>query len=264
MMECKICKKRLWKGNKTGLCIHCFNKSKILKPKSYCMDCGIELPHRGSTRCRICYGKYLQKPLYCVDCGKKLNTRTAKRCWSCHKNKVHKNHPIAYCKFCGVQLKTWFSDTCERCHLKKLHKHNTGKKLSKKQILFIKKRMLLSWKDEKFRNKVFKGRTNCFTVRPNKPETVLLNLLPKNFEYVGDWSFVIDRFNPDFIDKKNKLIVELYGDYWHKRPDYIERDKRRLKTYKKLGYRTLIVWESELNDLDKVKEKISNFYNKEK
>lgn len=38
-----------------------------------------------------------------------------------------------------------------------------------------------------------------------------------------------------------------------------EKDKIRLKTYKLLGYKTLVVWEKDLRDLVKVDNKIKLF-----
>jgi G:T-mismatch repair DNA endonuclease (very short patch repair protein) len=62
--------------------------------------------------------------------------------------------------------------------------------------------------------------------------------------------------------------VELYGCYWHKckicgfgngkQP----KDVGRLKEYKKLGYSTLIVWEHELKDIDKLTHRLIEFNNK--
>ena len=70
---------------------------------------------------------------------------------------------------------------------------------------------------------------------------------------------ILNGLNPDFVDIKNKIIIELYGTYWHKRPEVIKRDKRRIGTYKKHGFKTLIIWEHELKDLIKITEKIILF-----
>lgn len=58
-----------------------------------------------------------------------------------------------------------------------------------------------------------------------------------------------------------KKIIELYGDYWHNTPKAIRRDKRRLKVYKKYGYQTLIIQETELNNLKEIKLKVLKFHN---
>lgn len=69
---------------------------------------------------------------------------------------------------------------------------------------------------------------------------------------------MIGIFNPDFINVNyQKKIIEFYGDYWHKNTK--KRDKQRIETYKNFGYKTLIVWEHELDNKDRLKEKILNF-----
>ena len=64
------------------------------------------------------------------------------------------------------------------------------------------------------------------------------------------------------IDFKNKSIIELYGDYWHNRPESLKRDKNRIKIFKSYGYRTLIIWEHELQNEPSLKSKILKFNKK--
>jgi G:T-mismatch repair DNA endonuclease (very short patch repair protein)/Zn-dependent peptidase ImmA (M78 family) len=56
-------------------------------------------------------------------------------------------------------------------------------------------------------------------------------------------------------------IIELYGDYWHNYPEGREKDRRQIKYLKDTGYEVLIVWEHELKDIDKLKEKVINYIN---
>lgn len=64
----------------------------------------------------------------------------------------------------------------------------------------------------------------------------------------------------DFINcNGQKKIIELFGDYWHNRKEVKKRDKKRIKTYAKYGYETLIIWEHELKNRKKLKNKILNF-----
>lgn len=85
--------------------------------------------------------------------------------------------------------------------------------------------------------------------RPTGLERKLIELTKKYnlpYRYVGDGNFFIEYFNPDFINcNGEKIIIETYSDYWHNLPDYVERDKRRIETYKKYGYKTLILWGSD-------------------
>ncbi len=124
-----------------------------------------------------------------------------------------------------------------------------------------------SWKEEEYRNKTIKAMLSGNLIKPNKPETLLTKLfkeLKLHYTFVGDGKIILAGFCPDFINKKEKKIIELYGDYWHNLSDYKKRDKRRLKTYKKLGYKTLIIWEHELKDLNKLIKRLINFNRKEK
>ena len=110
-----------------------------------------------------------------------------------------------------------------------------------------------------FRDRVFKG----LNLSINKKETILLEILdeffPSKFVFVGNGKFWVDRYNPDFIDEKNKLIIEMYGDYWHNLLFQINKDKDRLKMYSKYGYETLIVWEKELKNKDNLIHKLKGF-----
>ena len=117
-------------------------------------------------------------------------------------------------------------------------------------------------KKEKHLNAIFKG----LELKPNKPEKIVINLIKENnlhFNYVGDGKIWFRgekySFNPDFLSKNPKHIIEVFGNYWHNRKDWKERDVERLRTYKKYGYRTLIIWEHELKNTSQVLNKIKEF-----
>jgi len=100
----------------------------------------------------------------------------------------------------------------------------------------------------------------ALNLQPNKPEKIIINLIKSNnlnFEYVGDGKFLIEQFCPDFIDKK--LIIEVFGDYWHNLPEYKERDERKLKVYYREGYKVLVTWQHELENTSQVFNKIEEF-----
>ena len=106
----------------------------------------------------------------------------------------------------------------------------------------------------------------CKTTRkyPNKKEKKLNRLLqclfPKEYKFVGNGKFFIEQFNPDFINVNGqKKLIEFYGDYWHNIPKALKRDERRLKTYSKYGYKTLVIWENELKNTDLLTDKIKVF-----
>lgn len=104
--------------------------------------------------------------------------------------------------------------------------------------------------------------------KPNKPEKLMIELIKANklpFNYVGDGKIWFKgtnhSFNPDFLSKNPKYIIEVFGDYWHNLPKIKKRDKERLKTYKKYGYKNLIIWENELKNPIQVINKIKEFIN---
>ena len=129
-------------------------------------------------------------------------------------------------------------------------------------------------KDPEFQRKRRQAWAKAFHKEgPNKTESKLQEFLCSacsgdfKFEFVGDGAFIVDGLNPDWVDKENKLIVELFGRAFHD-PDVCiwplpERrtKKGRRKVFRKNGYRTLIIWDDELKKLPKWKitRKIKRF-----
>lgn len=105
---------------------------------------------------------------------------------------------------------------------------------------------------------------------PNKPETIVFNLLnslfPSEWEFVGDGKVIIDGLNPDFINiNGQKLIIEVFGDYWHTQDLKPYRvNEGRADIYAYYGYKTLIIWEREIKDIDMLCYKILTFVDENK
>lgn len=97
--------------------------------------------------------------------------------------------------------------------------------------------------------------------RITKPEIIVKKLIPKTYIHNHRAKILIEFFVPDFVDIKNKRIIELFGDYWHNIPKNKKKDYFRFKVYKRNGYKTLVIWEHELKDLNKTKKKIRRFIN---
>jgi len=102
--------------------------------------------------------------------------------------------------------------------------------------------------------------------RPNKQERHLEEILdkyfPKEWKFVGDGSVILFGLNPDFINcNGQKKIIEVFGDYWHSKEGiaWHRTELGRIMAYNSIGYRTLIVWESELKDEEAVIAKIQAF-----
>lgn len=119
------------------------------------------------------------------------------------------------------------------------------------------KAMHTNWKDPEFASMMGKA----WRIKPNKPETVLLNLLnqlyPNEWKFTGDFSFTINGKCPDFVNcNGQKKIIELFGDYWHRN----DTPEDRAKIFEPFGYQTLVIWEHELKDIDRVKSRIHKFH----
>jgi len=102
---------------------------------------------------------------------------------------------------------------------------------------------------------------------PNKMEEKLINIIEKHklpFEYTGNGKIAIGKRNPDFINNNGKkLIIELFGEYWHNpllnKIPYSRTYRETIKYYKKYGYKCLIIWDSELSNEKLIVKRIKSF-----
>jgi len=97
---------------------------------------------------------------------------------------------------------------------------------------------------------------------PNKFEKYFMKLLRrwkiKQFRFTGNRTFWIGPCksglarNPDFIDTINKKVILTCGRHWHTK----ESIQVQIDDYLDKGYKTLIVWDNEVNES---KEKVLRF-----
>jgi len=146
--------------------------------------------------------------------------------------------------------------------IKKMREKIKGRKKSEEHKKNLSKAKTNQWKDENFAKKMIM----CWGFKPNKKELILDRILQDNFpeqwRYVGDGQIIIGGLCPDFINVDGKkLIVELFGDYWHNRKNirYNSTEEGRKKAFREFGFDTLILWENELKNIDRIIEKIYIF-----
>jgi len=95
--------------------------------------------------------------------------------------------------------------------------------------------------------------------KPSKPEKrldeILNKFFPQQWQYVGDGSFITEgiKLNPDFIhcDGK-KLLIEVFGEYWHKQAPNIawhRTELGRMMVYGAIGFKCLVLWDYEIKRL---------------
>jgi hypothetical protein len=123
------------------------------------------------------------------------------------------------------------------------------------------------WQDPEYVSKQMIARG----IKPNKSEKLLdelfQQLLPNRIKYIGDGKdedSIIAGKCPDFIfTDGQKKIIEFFGDFWHGEgrtgvPNE-QHEQERIDLFAKEGYQTLIIWEHELKNLDKVKRNVLQF-----
>lgn len=62
----------------------------------------------------------------------------------------------------------------------------------------------------------------------------------KTIKYNG----VTKNITPDFKIKKSNLVVEVFGNYWHKKSE----EAQRKRMWAKLGFKCLVIWEKEIRE----------------
>lgn len=106
-------------------------------------------------------------------------------------------------------------------------------------------------------------------IKPNNYEKYFIKLFKKNnlpYIYTGDGSFFIGKKNPDFIDTKHKICIEVFFTFFKEKcfgsvENYI---KKRTKYFTKYGWKTIFIpFNVNLNKLNEkqVLQKITQFTN---
>lgn len=110
------------------------------------------------------------------------------------------------------------------------------------------------YNDPKWRSRMFNYREGM-----NKEETSLMNVIESlgiPFRYVGNYAYKIGSCFPDFIMEDKRLIIELFGDYWHNG----ENPQDRIDYFRQFGWDTLVIWASEMKvNRENVIERIKSF-----
>jgi len=113
----------------------------------------------------------------------------------------------------------------------KIGNGNKGKTITKEQLKNMLRRHIPSSLEEKFQSIVDKY---------NLP-----------YKYVGDGSFKIDKYNPDFINTNSeKIAIEVYTKYFKKRNNNNIEDwkEKRSKIFAKYGWSIFFFDETQVNE----------------
>ena len=107
-------------------------------------------------------------------------------------------------------------------------------------------------------------------MKPNQKEKSLLKIIQEisnnTFDYNGDARFgiVISGKTPDYVNiNGKKQVIELFGDWWHGKiktgREPHESEKILKDIYSQFGFDCLIIWEKEMEDVDKLRAKLKEF-----
>jgi G:T-mismatch repair DNA endonuclease (very short patch repair protein) len=159
-------------------------------------------------------------------------------------------------KIVSIETRNKISEVHKGKRLSPATEFKKGMKHSKEHLEYMSQLMQEMWKDPNHVKKMAKA----LHVTPNKPETVVMNILndlyPNEWKFTGDFTFMINGKCPDFVNVNGqKKIIEVWGDYWHKG----ENPEDRANIFKPFGYRTLIIWEHELSDMAILEQKLEAF-----
>lgn len=109
--------------------------------------------------------------------------------------------------------------------------------------------MTEKWKDTEHRAKVARSRArNPQRYRVSKAELALVpEMEKKGFEHTGDGKFFITGRDgvvhvPDFVNRKERKVFELWGDYWHRGED----PEALVVWYAEVGWEAEVRWLSEV------------------
>jgi hypothetical protein len=100
-------------------------------------------------------------------------------------------------------------------------------------------------------------------IKPNKKEAILNDFLQKILpnEYtlnVDACIMILGGKIPDFVNiNGKKKIIELFGDYFHAGEDI----QIKIDYFAVFGWECLVIWEHELKDLEKLRQRILDFHN---
>jgi len=93
-----------------------------------------------------------------------------------------------------------------------------------------------------------------------KPELKLIEICKKNclpLEYTGDGAFWIGGINPDFVNHREKLAVEVFGRVFHdpkytfkKEIPFHQTENGRRRIFEKYDWKLIVFWDNELNSED--------------
>lgn len=186
----------------------------------------------------------------CPKCGNKKDSRS-KQCINCYCKINHTHHFGDYAKKGNIPWNKGLTKETNES-VKKYATVIRTIEWRKKQSDSLKK----AWKSGTTKlglpETIQKGLMKLLQ-RPTGYERKLIFLIEKHhlsFIYTGNGTFLIGTKNPDFINKKNKIAIEVYYS-WFKIRNFgscEEYEKKREKYFADYGWRVLFIKDNEIEN----------------
>lgn len=111
------------------------------------------------------------------------------------------------------------------------------------------------WENKEYRENQIRAIIKSLLKRPTSYEKKISELCISNnlpFIYTGNGTFLIGYKNPDFINKKEKIAIEVYHNYFKIREfgSCEEYEKQRTKYFARYGWSVLFIRTEEIEDKD--------------
>lgn len=243
----------------------------------YCQDCASR--HRGKCKkflnCKVCKMKFVSERRWqiCKDC------RNRKVLCACNcGEKIPCTQTYVYGHSSRVNTKksaAWLARGRNYywANLTKKEKERKAKALSIRTKHHWKigsyadqpRKLRTRWENlsEKERAKLIRTAREATKAKPNNPEkklaTILDRFFPRQFRLNVSGKIVVNGRVPDFVHAKKKVLVEMFGHYWHGEftgVDERKNEKARKAYFQKSGFNTAVIWENDLKDEQLVKKKV--------
>lgn len=143
----------------------------------------------------------------------------------------------------------------DKFRITRLGKNNPfyGKHHTSKNLEIIRERANEHWKDKEYSEKTLNATFKKLRERPTSYEKKISELCIENklpFVYTGNGTFLIGFKNPDFVDKEQKIAIEVYHNFWKIRDfgSCENYEKQRSEYFTKYGWKTIFIGTEEMEN----------------
>lgn len=215
---------------------------------------------------------YSRTAYQCVQCGKEVlrAASTVKKSVFCGRecadlHKVGQPSPFKHipdtraCKTCGTSFTVKPNSTQQHCS-KKCGRVGAGLSISTIRLkMYVRHTIPCAWCGKPVEKRPSEIRKNNYCSRSclgsatsdaqkgrrSKPEFVMEQAL-KDAGETFEAQHRIGRWVVDFFLPERNLVIEVDGDYWHRRPEVAARDRRKNADLLGKGVQVERVWESDV------------------